>query len=72
MEQTRVTFETVKLGICLHRATVSRKKGYSRNNERARKVSDMRDVDSEDGETQSTVSNNVVSWYILYEVVKEN
>jgi hypothetical protein len=58
-------FETAKLGTCLRRATVSRKNGYSGNNESEKSERQLRDVDGENGETQSMVPNNVVSWYLI-------
>jgi hypothetical protein len=57
--------KTAKLGTCLHMATVSRRKGYSRNNESEKNERHLWYVDSENGETQSMVPNNVVSWYLI-------
>jgi len=57
--------KTAKLGTCLHKATVSRRNGYSRNDESEKNERHSWDVDSENGEAQSMVPNNVVSWYLI-------
>ena len=58
--------ETAKPGIACTRQRYREKMG-TQETMRAIKVSErhLRDVDSENGETQSMVPNNVVSWYII-------